>query len=251
MTTANKAPDRNDSYTRFEAHSLAGPGSNYESQFNRISARFVTRSDKAEAQLVFEVTQNYKNRTTSVIGSMELTPADAQALALAIAPPGVVLAVAVHGPLVASLQATRRAYGRLHELISECLESGRFDPADCKALADQLAGPCNAADAASRAVLINAGEAPDLIPFALIDNDSGIIWWVGKAGCAEYACEIATRETSGESKVFEEYPRERSNGGGGFWVYETPDDFTCNDGKDQQQINAVSAMPLVGYYRAV
>lgn len=60
--------------------------------------------------------------------------------------------------LVAALAAMLNAYGLLHDRLSDCIESGRLKesdlPDDYKALANQLAGPCNAADALALLALV-------------------------------------------------------------------------------------------------
>lgn len=84
--------------------------------------------------------------------------------------------------------------------------------------------------------------------FALIDNCSGFVWWVGAAATPEEACAAATLETGGDAQSYEAAHQLASNEGG-YHVYEAPSGFDVNDGQDQNEIDAVSTMPLVGKFR--
>lgn len=65
-----------------------------------------------------------------------------------------------HDALVAALVTMRERYGRLHDALSDCIESGRLDeshiPDDYKALADMLEACCGA-DHVAEAALANLG----------------------------------------------------------------------------------------------
>lgn len=88
--------------------------------------------------------------------------------------------------------------------------------------------------------------------FATIEINSGYVWWVGDAVDEIDACRKSDAE--GQSQVEGEYRRitasESSNTDGGYVVYEAPAGFDVNDGQDEDEIAAVSALPLAGYYCA-
>lgn len=86
--------------------------------------------------------------------------------------------------------------------------------------------------------------------FALIDNCSGFVWWVGAAETAAAACTKATLENSLEAVEYEATSNLASNEGG-YHVHVAPDGYACLDGQDELAIAEVSAMPLVGMFRAV
>jgi hypothetical protein len=85
--------------------------------------------------------------------------------------------------------------------------------------------------------------------YATIDLSSGYIWWVGKASTPEQACSISTAEPGGDAGViYERISASERGNGSGYAVHEVPADFVCDNGQDAEQISAVKAMPLAGYY---
>ena len=86
--------------------------------------------------------------------------------------------------------------------------------------------------------------------FALIDNASGYIWLVCAAESAEAACAAATTETGGDVAQYEQVNQLAGNEGG-YIVYEAPAGFDVQDGQSQDEIASVSAMPLIGKFRAI
>jgi hypothetical protein len=86
--------------------------------------------------------------------------------------------------------------------------------------------------------------------FALIDYSSGAVWWVGEAASPEAACAAATLETGMEVAEYESVYR-LAYGDDGYLVYAARDGFDVTDGQDQEQIDAVSALPLIGRYARV
>lgn len=94
-------------------------------------------------------------------------------------------------------------------------------------------------------IIMNANQT-----FALIDNASGFIWWTGVAASPEAACTAATLDTGSEVTEYENTYSLASNEGG-YHVYAAPNGFEVNDGQDQDSINAVSSMQLIGTYREV
>ena len=89
--------------------------------------------------------------------------------------------------------------------------------------------------------------------YALIENHSGDVWWVGYAESPEEACHLADAETDArgwDHERFEECADLASNESG-YLVYSAPADFKFGDGKDRSRIAAVSAMPFVGKFKGV
>lgn len=88
--------------------------------------------------------------------------------------------------------------------------------------------------------------------FATIELNSGYVWWVGDAADEIDAC--LQSDAEGQAQIEGEYRRitasEINNTDGGYAVYEAPAGFDVNNGQDEDEIAAVSALPLVGYYRA-
>ena len=88
--------------------------------------------------------------------------------------------------------------------------------------------------------------------FATIELNSGYVWWVGDAADEIDAC--IQSDAEGQGQVDGEYSRitasEINSTAGGYAVYEVPAGFYLTDGQDENQISAVTAQPLVGYYRA-
>jgi len=88
--------------------------------------------------------------------------------------------------------------------------------------------------------------------FATIELNSGYVWWVGDADDEIDACRKSDAE--GQNEPEGEYRRimasEINSTAGGYAAHEVPKGFYLTDGQDQHQISAVTAQPLVGYYRA-
>lgn len=85
--------------------------------------------------------------------------------------------------------------------------------------------------------------------YALIETNSGYVWWAGKADTPEDACAKAHMEGGEVATYAQTSDRIENTTEGGFLVYQAPEGFCCTDGQDQEQIDAVSAMPLIGRYR--
>jgi hypothetical protein len=79
--------------------------------------------------------------------------------------------IAAAPELLASLRAMQAAYGKLHDMLSDAIEGGRLKqddiPDDYRAIVEQLAGACNAADHAAEIALEAAGAiaVPDVNAF--------------------------------------------------------------------------------------
>lgn len=86
--------------------------------------------------------------------------------------------------------------------------------------------------------------------FALIDNNSGFIWWTGAAASPEAACAAATLDY-GMDVVQYEHAYSLASNEGGYHVHAAPAGFAVIDGQNAEAINTVSAMPLIGKYRAI
>ena len=84
--------------------------------------------------------------------------------------------------------------------------------------------------------------------YALIDADSGYVWWVGDAESPEAACTAATLETGGDERTYQRV--ELRALGDGYRVYEAPAGFDVDDGQNRTAIERVEAMPFVGRYHA-
>jgi hypothetical protein len=95
----------------------------------------------------------------------------------------------------------------------------------------------------------------DMTRFALIDLNSGFVWHACNAESAAQACVMAVAETGGtvcnDGESYREIVRsDIHSSAGGFAVHIAPDGYVCEDGQDIEQIEAVVAMPLAGYYRS-
>lgn len=86
--------------------------------------------------------------------------------------------------------------------------------------------------------------------FVLVDNASGYIWWAGSDASPEAACAAATLETGGEMAKYREVHNLAANEGG-YHVYSAPAGYSVKDGQDRDEIETVSAMPLVGKFAQV
>lgn len=66
--------------------------------------------------------------------------------------------VAAAPAMLHAFRLYRQAYGKLHDMLSDCIESGRLTaadlPDDYHALVEQLAGPCTAAEVMALKVLV-------------------------------------------------------------------------------------------------
>lgn len=82
--------------------------------------------------------------------------------------------------------------------------------------------------------------------FAVIDTNTGFVWYVGDAASPEAACAQATQETTGERHEYAKVsPREA---GDGYLVYAAPAGFEVDDGQHASEIERVEALPLVGRF---
>lgn len=86
--------------------------------------------------------------------------------------------------------------------------------------------------------------------FALIDNLSGHVRWVGNADTPEDACQRATAETGGQPGTAYEHCSLLPTGTG-YLVYRAPLGFDVENGHDADQIAAVRALPFLGRFAAV
>ena len=93
--------------------------------------------------------------------------------------------------------------------------------------------------------------------YALIDNASGYLWWIGEAASPELACAAATMHTGGYEAQYGVVGRLDPNADG-YFVYEAPADFKLGEvgrlpliGVSQPLIDAVGDLPLVGRYQRV
>jgi hypothetical protein len=86
--------------------------------------------------------------------------------------------------------------------------------------------------------------------FALIDNRSGYVWWVGDATTPEAACQRATVETGGPGDTNFEKRSWLFIGGPGYLVYLAPAGFDIY-GQDSATLAIVRALPFLGLYSAV
>lgn len=86
--------------------------------------------------------------------------------------------------------------------------------------------------------------------YALIDTNSGFVWWVGDAASPEEACKKADIDTGGEFRG--EYRHigwySYKSGMDGYVVYEVPACFEVNDGQDQEEIATVESMTSIGLH---
>lgn len=89
--------------------------------------------------------------------------------------------------------------------------------------------------------------------YALIDNSSGFVWWVGDAADPINACELADKEIdAGEAldRTYEETTKfGLATNESGYFVYEVGADFDVDDGQSRKSIAAVDAFPLVAVVR--
>ena len=84
--------------------------------------------------------------------------------------------------------------------------------------------------------------------FALIDTNSGCIWWVGSAKSPEEACQQAHKETGNIHTKFRWVFECRGNG---YFVFETVAGFEVDDGQSEEAIAAVEVMPYLGLYAPI
>lgn len=87
--------------------------------------------------------------------------------------------------------------------------------------------------------------------YALIDTNSGYVWWTGEADTPEAACAVAHYETG---NAYTEAPEWSDAGkyaaGNAYDVYEANADYECErGGDDRDEIAAVEAMPFVGRFK--
>jgi len=88
--------------------------------------------------------------------------------------------------------------------------------------------------------------------FALIELNSGFVWWVGDSNTCAGACERADRELGSIDRKYSKISQgDVRSGAGGFAVYAAPEGFDVGDGQHPADIAAVEALPLQGFFRAV
>jgi hypothetical protein len=81
--------------------------------------------------------------------------------------------------------------------------------------------------------------------FAVIDEHSGYVWGVTKAADAIEACRILDADAGEHGRTYTDIGRgARFDGRSGYHVYRAPDDFTIDDGQDEDQIASVEGLPL-------
>lgn len=88
--------------------------------------------------------------------------------------------------------------------------------------------------------------------FALIELNSGFVWWVGDADGAIQACQRSDDDTGNTNRAGEFQPISRgeiSSTAGGYAVHLAPAGFDVQDGQDPDAITLTDALPLAGYYR--
>ena len=82
--------------------------------------------------------------------------------------------------------------------------------------------------------------------YALIDDNSGYLWWTGTADSPEQACSHASLETGG---LVARYERTHENtSAAGYHVYEIEGDWSDADGQSQAWIDRATAGRFVGRY---
>lgn len=86
--------------------------------------------------------------------------------------------------------------------------------------------------------------------FALIDLNSGFVWWVGQADSAADACMRADADIDQPRGEYHAVTRSEINStAGGYSVKLAPAGFDVQDGQNAAEIAAVDALPLAGFYR--
>lgn len=86
--------------------------------------------------------------------------------------------------------------------------------------------------------------------FALIDLDSGYVWGVYDADTPAAACQMSDRDNKAAPRTYTDTYRSQISGKSGFAVHAAPAGFDINDGQNSDEIQAVSALPLIGYFVA-
>lgn len=87
--------------------------------------------------------------------------------------------------------------------------------------------------------------------YALIDENSGYVWWVGDADTPEAACEKAAWEVNAEDQRYERDQFPHIGQLGRFHVYAVPQGFDVEDGRDDEAIAATQKHPRVGVYAEI
>lgn len=88
--------------------------------------------------------------------------------------------------------------------------------------------------------------------FALIELNSGFVWWVGEAETPADACMRADADIDQPRGDYDQISAsEIRSTAGGYAVHVAPVGFDVQDGQDREAIAAVSAMPLSGYFRLI
>jgi hypothetical protein len=83
--------------------------------------------------------------------------------------------------------------------------------------------------------------------YILIDSNSGYIWGQAYADTPIDACRLVDEGCGASGREYVEYGPNHSilrDGLDGYLVYAAPENFRVDDGQDQSEIDAVSAMPL-------
>ena len=89
------------------------------------------------------------------------------------------------------------------------------------------------------------------IRYALIDNNSGYVFGVVDASNPVEAAKILDQKIGDGSREYEEAGRPDFSNETGYHVYHAPADFEVDDGQNEKEIAAVSALPKAGYVRSV
>lgn len=91
--------------------------------------------------------------------------------------------------------------------------------------------------------------------YIMIENNSGYVWGEMEAETAEKACQALHTRIGGHGPDYEERPRPEFSNETGYHVYDGRnfdiDAVGGGDGQNKQLIEAVSALPKVGYFRPV
>lgn len=99
MTKERQIPHRcnpTGMFPGFEVVTQGWPASGYKSQYNQIAARYVEgdASGQGQAQITYEIVQNYEKRSQTMCGSINLTQKQAIEFAMQIVPPHIASAIA-------------------------------------------------------------------------------------------------------------------------------------------------------------
>ncbi|MDE3011036.1 MAG: hypothetical protein KGI67_09125 [Pseudomonadota bacterium] len=91
--------------------------------------------------------------------------------------------------------------------------------------------------------------------FAVIEQLTGYMWWIGDARDPIDACKNADLHSPMaapvEAREFEQIDGSRIGSQSAYAVYSVPAGLLVTDGADDVQIDAVTSPALVGYFRAI